>query len=1111
MICYVMGNLRKQLATGILLFFFFLTWKCYGQEQYVYLGTSLTTETMQQQLLQSCMCLDQVPSEEFSCDQQVAWGKCMKAWMINEGYCYQSCGFCTCHEQCTCLDIPPDTRHTCTEQQSFGKCEEQWMVEGDFCSYSCGRCACLSQQTQSQHVRYPYGFEMSEGQAGGSVTEAGILGELESLEISIGNQGGAPLVQSVSNFYLLQPQQEMQKYQWQQLQQEESYQVEESAIIAPPEVSILPLSYEVPEVEEQTFVQKRSFGDQDSLDVLSCDSLSSEIGQIQGLETAAGFLRAADVDYDLRERPTCTMLLPSNEAFDQFLTFLDLSAAELIVASAALKAYIQYHIIPDYAYSPMDLSQLSYIPTMLTNSPPLQSRVIDTVNNTVSIISPASEAQIIESNISLSCNSYCVVHKIDHVLSPIPFKSSDSSGGYQYTDEVGVVRQGVEPVILASRQVGQEVRYVDSGGETCEAWEGSRLDLLRGSGQEMSGIIQLMISSTFVDFVENVEGDLTILAPTNAAFEQLAIALGLDGFTDLMLLDYKILRELMATHLLSTKVDLLAENWYTSTAGISIQIKQHFDAYQQTSALQVIAPGSVAQIVAPDIGKTCNTWIHLIDDVLIPYNKSIQGIQDSIQQYESSFEAASLPTLNPNLMPLFPAEDNNAFLVPMDSLVTESPPSTNTPNTTILDASAIDNWNTLTFYVPQNAPEADQYDEDYDCKDIMTILEEREELQYMAHAFHDSGLSKELFQVEESPSNEYTVFAVQNEYFQKMIADMSDTLANKLTHNYTMQQSLMGYMVVQGAWNSTKLSSTQYSSLNTLTMDVITQVPLQLNIEVMGDERAIIVSGQEQRAVIIESDIEACNGVIHVISHGLSPVRQVSQSLSPSQSDSEVYSQEHYFDIWSAPYQVSENTDVDTINQQKVCCRLVDLLEYMPMTTWFAVLLRETGLVTQINEIVSQQKLPVVVFVPTNSAFGILDKEVGLGLAILLQSTDVSKELILYHISSVNPADGTNDIVNNGYTSVQMTTQLQQRNITLQLQVEQKTDERGMTSQEVWQELEQFTEQNPELDIGSPKPFEASNLEVIDGRGQAAQLLVSNIKTCEVVVHIVDRVLLPAF
>merc|ERR1712224_1151306 len=39
-------------------------------------------------------CCDAPPPGDFTCSQQVEWGKCADDWLIEGGYCALSCGFC---------------------------------------------------------------------------------------------------------------------------------------------------------------------------------------------------------------------------------------------------------------------------------------------------------------------------------------------------------------------------------------------------------------------------------------------------------------------------------------------------------------------------------------------------------------------------------------------------------------------------------------------------------------------------------------------------------------------------------------------------------------------------------------------------------------------------------------------------------------------------------------------------------------------------------------------------------------------------------------------------------------------------------------------------------
>eukprot|EP01025_Chloroclados_australasicus_P043174 TRINITY_DN45_c4_g1_i2.p1 TRINITY_DN45_c4_g1~~TRINITY_DN45_c4_g1_i2.p1 ORF type:complete len:1543 (-),score=216.85 TRINITY_DN45_c4_g1_i2:1008-5513(-) len=50
----------------------------------------------------------------------------------------------TTSEATICEDVTPPGEYTCEDQVRFGKCNEPWMIDGDFCQKSCNRCDTLS-------------------------------------------------------------------------------------------------------------------------------------------------------------------------------------------------------------------------------------------------------------------------------------------------------------------------------------------------------------------------------------------------------------------------------------------------------------------------------------------------------------------------------------------------------------------------------------------------------------------------------------------------------------------------------------------------------------------------------------------------------------------------------------------------------------------------------------------------------------------------------------------------------------------------------------------------------------------------------------------------------
>lgn len=120
---------------------------------------------------ESCDCYDLQPPGGIPCEQQRRFRKCDRDWMKAGGYCRATCGLCkSCGSSpieqirsgyaCpTCSDIPPPGDFTCEEQVKFGKCDEEWM-EG-LCEKTCGKCKCPEGDMDVQEVPLAVSSEQS--------------------------------------------------------------------------------------------------------------------------------------------------------------------------------------------------------------------------------------------------------------------------------------------------------------------------------------------------------------------------------------------------------------------------------------------------------------------------------------------------------------------------------------------------------------------------------------------------------------------------------------------------------------------------------------------------------------------------------------------------------------------------------------------------------------------------------------------------------------------------------------------------------------------------------------------------------------------------------------
>eukprot|EP01023_Acetabularia_acetabulum_P032727 TRINITY_DN3057_c0_g1_i17.p3 TRINITY_DN3057_c0_g1~~TRINITY_DN3057_c0_g1_i17.p3 ORF type:complete len:198 (-),score=9.24 TRINITY_DN3057_c0_g1_i17:408-1001(-) len=94
----------------------------------------------------------------------------------------------------------------------------------------------------------------------------------------------------------------------------------------------------------------------------------------------------------------------------------------------------------------------------------------------------------------------------------------------------------------------------------------------------------------------------------------------------------------------------------------------------------------------------------------------------------------------------------------------------------------------------------------------------------MTHALQDAGMGEII---DNKNSLFSTMFAVQNDFFRKMIFEMDDRIAYLLSKNQSMQQALTGYMVVEGTYSANDLSNKDQEFLNTLTFKSKNNSPQQ--------------------------------------------------------------------------------------------------------------------------------------------------------------------------------------------------------------------------------------------------------------------------------------------
>ena len=122
---------------------------------------------------------------------------------------------------------------------------------------------------------------------------------------------------------------------------------------------------------------------------------------------------------------------------------------------------------------------------------------------------------------------------------------------------------------------------------------------------------------------ENAE--LTIFAPTNAAFQQTLDALGLA--LDDLLEDVDLLFEILSYHILPSPravVDLTSGESFATLLGLDSSCGVGNVSVEVGEEVTIVGGETVANIEIPDV-ETCSGIVHIVDSVLLPCPLDAEG------------------------------------------------------------------------------------------------------------------------------------------------------------------------------------------------------------------------------------------------------------------------------------------------------------------------------------------------------------------------------------------------------------------------------------------------------------------------------------------------------
>lgn len=240
-----------------------------------------------------------------------------------------------------------------------------------------------------------------------------------------------------------------------------------------------------------------------------------------------------------------TVFAPTNDAFNMLFGELGISGVEDLTAEQ-LKPILLYHVVGSKVMA-ADVTT-GYVPTLNQSAPGSNSVMVYT--NAAKGVQLNNGSNVIAADVMASNG---IIHVIDKVLLPV--------------DVVDIAIQNSNFSILVEAVA-------------------------------KAGLVEAL----------KAEGPFTVFAPTNAAFEELFMALGVSGISDL---SAEQLTPILLYHVVSGNVraaDVMSGMVPTLNTEASIEI--------EVSSMGVMLDGN-AKVIATDVQGT-NGVIHVIDKVILP-------------------------------------------------------------------------------------------------------------------------------------------------------------------------------------------------------------------------------------------------------------------------------------------------------------------------------------------------------------------------------------------------------------------------------------------------------------------------------------------------------------
>jgi uncharacterized surface protein with fasciclin (FAS1) repeats len=187
-------------------------------------------------------------------------------------------------------------------------------------------------------------------------------------------------------------------------------------------------------------------------------------------------------------------------------------------------------------------------------------------------------------------------------------------GGDDSTKELDAA---AEELTAAAEELDAAAEELDAAAEEATAPAAQTIAEIAAGNPDFSVLVELLTAAGLVETLAG-EGPFTVFAPTNAAFEILAAAVGTDieGFKTQTLADVDFLKKTLLTHVYAGKV-MAADTAALDGQEVEMVSGEKATVSSKDGAVSLTIGASVVTVVTADV-EASNGVIHIIDQPLLP-------------------------------------------------------------------------------------------------------------------------------------------------------------------------------------------------------------------------------------------------------------------------------------------------------------------------------------------------------------------------------------------------------------------------------------------------------------------------------------------------------------